>query len=225
MNAVNRFVKPIFLNGRGMQYFQNIYRAVRTIALGLRVTLPYFFARPIVVQYPAVEPVLQPRFRGFHAYQIERCIACEACARACPVDCITVEKTAVRKMDPARGMAVGGAIAKYTIHHGSCLFCGLCVEVCPTECLKMGSLHDHSCYDRRDLVTDYVALAKGGRRTVEPIWLLKEKLPFWAARVRDYWQKLDPDKREAMAHADDPEYCGRLARKPIEPTGAPNDGI
>jgi len=49
-----------------MDYFKNIFQAIRTIADGLRVTLPYNFARTIVVQYPDVEPVLQERYRGFH---------------------------------------------------------------------------------------------------------------------------------------------------------------
>lgn len=199
-----------------MAYFQNIYRAVRTIAAGLRVTLPYFFARTVVVQYPNVAPVLQPRFRGFHRYEIERCIACEACADICPADCIAVGKTKPRKLNRARGIAAGGAVTRYTIDHGTCLFCGLCIEVCPTECLKMGSLHDHSGYCRRDLITDYVKLAKEGRRTVEPIWLRKQRLPRWAARVREYWRNLDAEKRELMAHADDPDYCSRLASPAAE---------
>ena len=147
----------------GMKYFYNIYQAIRTISTGLRITLPYFIARGVVVQYPNVKPVLQPRFRGFHSYQIERCIACEACAKICPVDCITVNKTARRKMDRTRDVAIGGAMTAYKIDHGICLFCGLCVEVCPTQCLKMGSLHDHSCYISDDLITDYIELAKAGR--------------------------------------------------------------
>jgi NADH-quinone oxidoreductase subunit I len=152
-----------------MYYFRNIYRAIRTVAAGLKVTLPYHFARTVVVQYPDVEPTLQPRYRGFHSYQIERCIACEACAKACPVGAIRVAKSGPRKIDKARDLAVGGAITQYQIDYTTCLFCGLCTEVCPTECLKMGSIHDNSCYCREELVTDFVRLAKQGRRTVEPI--------------------------------------------------------
>jgi len=201
-----------------MQYFQNILAAIRTIAAGLRVTLPYCFARTVTVQYPDVEPVLQPSFRGYHVYQIERCIACELCAKNCPVNCISVQKSGPRKLDKTRDIAVGGAITEYTINHGTCLFCGLCVEGCPTECLKMGTIHDHSCYDRKDVVTDYVALAKSGRRTILPIWLGKAKLPAWAQKVRAYWQDMDVDKRELMAGATDPAYCSRLT-SPAEGAG------
>jgi len=82
----------------------------------------------------------------------------------------------------------------------------------------MGSIHDNSCYRSEDLITDYVALAKAGRRTIEPIWLIKERLPAWAAKVRDYWRNLDSDKRELMAHADDPEYCRMLTQKVSPPS-------
>jgi len=195
------------------EYFQDALNAIRTIAAGLRVTLPYFFAHSIVLQYPEIEPAIQPRFRGFHAYEIERCIACESCARVCPADCITVARTAPRKLDKERDIAVGGAVTEFRIDHSTCLFCALCVEVCPTACLTMGALHDNSCFQRDDLVADYVQLAKAGRRTIEPIWLTKPKLPEWAAKVRDHWRNIGSARRELMVHADDPEFCRELAQK------------
>jgi NADH-quinone oxidoreductase subunit I len=196
-----------------MSYFTNIHQAIRTVAAGLRVTLPYHFARTVVVQYPDVGPALQSRYRGFHTYQIERCIACEACARACPAACIRVGKSGPRKMDKGRDLAVGGALTEYKIDYNTCLFCGLCTEVCPTSCLQMGSIHDGSCYRREDLLVDFVRLAKVGRRTLEPIWLTKPNLPDWAARVREYWRNLDLDRRRWMARADDPQYCAELAQQ------------
>jgi NADH-quinone oxidoreductase subunit I len=206
-----------------MQYFKNIVQAIQTVAAGLKVTLPYHFARTVVVQYPDVEPTLQPRFRGFHTYQIERCIACEACAKACPAACISVGKSGPRKIDKTRDIAVGGAMTEYKIDYNTCLFCGLCTEVCPTQCLKMGSIHDNSCYCREELVTDFVGLAKQGRRTIEPIWLIKSNLPAWAARVRDTWRNLDRDRWEWMAKADDPQYCAELAKQVAAPA-APKEG-
>ena len=74
------------------QYFRNIYMSVKTIMIGMRITLKYCFAKTITVQYPDVAPVLQPRYRGFHFFEIEKCIACDMCAKACPVDCIYIEK-------------------------------------------------------------------------------------------------------------------------------------
>jgi NADH-quinone oxidoreductase subunit I len=203
-----------------LDYFRRIYQTVSTVATGMWVTLPYHFARTVVVQYPDVEPTVQGRYRGFHTIQVERCLACEACAKACPAGSIQMAKSGPRKMDKARDLAVGGALTKYQIDYATCLFCGQCTDVCPTESLKMGSLHDGSCYRSEDLLVDFVALAKQGRRTIEPIWLAKDDGPAWVARARDYWRNLDPDRREWMANADNPNYCMELARQMPAPKKA-----
>ncbi len=203
-----------------MDYFRRIVRSVRTVATGMWVTLPYHFARTVVVQYPDVKPTVQSRYRGFHTLQVERCLACGACVKACPVGCIEMNKSGPRKMDKERDLAVGGALTQFKIDYATCLFCGQCTDVCSTESLKMGSLHDNSCYRQEDLVVDFVALAKQGRRTVEPIWLAKDHSPDWVSQVRDYWRNLDPDRREWMAKADDPNYCTELARQAPAPKKA-----
>ena len=200
-----------------MEYFRRIYRTIKTVATGMWVTLPYHFARTVVVQYPDVAPTVQGRYRGFHVNQVERCIACEACSKVCPVASIEVGKSGPRKIDKGRDLAVGGALTQYKIDYSTCMFCAQCVDVCPTKCLTMGSLHDSSCYRSEDLVVDFVALAKQGRRTVEPIWLAKPDAPGWVVRARDYWRGLDPDRREWMAKADDPQYCAELARQGTAP--------
>ena len=118
------------------QYFRNIYRTVYTIMVGMRITLRYYFAKTVTLQYPDVAPALQPRFRGFHYFEIEKCIACDMCAKACPIDCIYIEKSGPRKLDKASGVAKGGAMQRYAIDYAKCMFCGLCTEPCPTDCIQ-----------------------------------------------------------------------------------------
>jgi NADH-quinone oxidoreductase subunit I len=60
---------------------RNTYEALKTVLIGMGITLKYCFARTVTVQYPQRPPVIKPRFRGFHYYEIERCTACGNCAR------------------------------------------------------------------------------------------------------------------------------------------------
>src|SRR5512140_1298250 len=168
-------------------YFRNIYLTLKTILIGMRITLRYCFARTITVQYPDVTPTVQPRWRGFHWYEIERCSACKACARACPVDCITVENAGIRKVDKETGISRGGAMVRYAIDYSKCMFCALCCEPCPTECLHMGTIHDLSGYSRREAVVEFTELAKQGLRTPMPLWMMKNNLPAWAQKAKDDW--------------------------------------
>lgn len=182
-----------------MNYFANFWQAIKTVAAGMRITLPYHFARSVAVQYPDVPPMVQERFRGFHRYEIERCIACEACAKACPMDCISMAKTAPRKLDKVRNLATGGLITKYQIDYRTCMFCAQCEEVCPTDCLHMGPVHDASCYDRADLLADFVELAKQGRRSIEPIWMAKKNPPAWVQERKAAGIETEPARRELMS--------------------------
>jgi len=183
------------------QYFRDIYLTIKTILIGMRITLKYCFAKTVTVQYPDVAPVLQPRFRGFHHYQVEKCIACDQCARACPVDCITIEKSGPRKLDKTTGLATGGVMLRYAIDYTKCMFCGLCTEPCPTKCLQMGDVHDISCYSRRDAVVEFTELAKQGLQTPQPLWVRSDRLPAWAEAAKRRWIEQGQDRREQMLAA------------------------
>lgn len=183
------------------EYFRNIYLTLKTILIGMRITLKYCFARTVTVQYPDVAPVLQPRFRGFHYFEIEKCIGCDLCAKACPVDCIYIEKSGPRKIDPATGVAMGGAMIRYAIDYSKCMFCALCTDPCPTECVHMGNVHDMSGYDRESMVVEFTELAKQGLQTPIPVWMQKRELPAWAAARKQEWIARGEPLREEMLKA------------------------
>ncbi len=201
------------------RYFRNIYQTVTTILIGMRITLRYYFAKTVTLQYPDVAPVLQPRFRGFHYYEIEKCIACDQCARACPVDCIYIEKSGPRKIDKASGVAKGGAMQRYAIDYAKCMFCGLCTEPCPTDCIHMGDNHDLSSYDRASLVIEFTELAKEGLQTPMPLWAQRDDLPEWAAQRKARWLERAQPKQEKMLAALEPSEIPK-AKKPAKPAAA-----
>src|SRR5690606_11313294 len=183
------------------EYFRNIYLTVKTILIGMRITLKYCFARTVTVQYPDMAPVLQPRFRGFHYYEIEKCIACDMCAKACPVDCIYIEKSGPRKIDKETGVALGGAMIRFAIDYSKCMFCALCTDPCPTECIHMGNVHDLSGYDRESMIVEFTELAKEGLQTPMPLWMRKDRIPEWAEARKQEWIERGRPLREEMIKA------------------------
>lgn len=195
-------------------YFHDIWRTIYTILVGMRISLKYCFAKTITLQYPDVAPALMPRYRGFHFFEVEKCIACDLCAKACPVDCIYIEKTGARKIDKTSGIATGGLMTRYAIDYSKCMFCALCCDPCPTDCIHMGNLHDLSGFTRDDMIVEFTELAKEGLQTPQPLWMKKDRLPEWASRRKQEWvefshsnDKLTGDKarrREEMVKALDP---------------------
>src|SRR5207237_7614956 len=68
-------------------YFKNIFDNVTSIAIGMKITIKYCFQKTVTVQYPEQHLSFAPRYRGIHEFEANRCIACDMCAKACPVDC------------------------------------------------------------------------------------------------------------------------------------------
>ena len=200
-------------------YFRQIYDTVRTIAIGMRITFRYCFARTITVQYPDMAPVSMPRYRGIHWWEAQKCIACDACARACPVDCIYIEKSAPRKIDKATGDAVGGAMERYAIDYGKCMFCALCIAPCPTDCIHMGDNHDLSAFTREDMIVEFTELALQGQQTPEPYWMQQEKIPDWAAEKKAQWQERAAPYQEAMRKAMEPSEIPKKKKAAATETG------
>src|SRR5438270_888835 len=141
-------------------YFRNIYDNVTSIAIGMKITLKYCFQKTVTVQYPEQHLTFAPRYRGIHEFELEKCIACDMCAKACPVDCIYIDKSGPRKIDKKTGKVnmsdpKNGELLRYAIDYSKCLFCALCTEPCPTDCIHMGKLHDLSSYSREDGVVEH----------------------------------------------------------------------
>lgn len=136
------------------QYFTNICEAVTSIFDGMSITFAYLFQKPITVQYPnrLKEPVqksLPERYRGFLQINHETCTSCDACAKACPIDCITLDGIKV----PGRK---GKAPYFFYINLSKCMFCGLCVEPCPTDAIYFTREFEGSAEEIEKLVFSYI---------------------------------------------------------------------
>ena len=164
----------------------NVVTAARTIASGMHVTLRTFaqtYRRGTFTAYfvyPEKPVPIRPRYRGFHRFDLTACIGCDKCAKACPVDCIYIDKE--KAAPPLKGFAVRGFVIDYT----KCMFCSLCVDPCPVDCLYMGSTYDLSTYTRDNCLVDYAKLpleVAWGPATLSPTAVHESKkvsLPVWS---------------------------------------------
>ncbi|MHB8903232.1 MAG: 4Fe-4S binding protein, partial [Thermoguttaceae bacterium] len=77
---------------------RNIFVTVATVARSLVVTMRYWILTydpdrktfTEKYEYPELPLEVAPRYRGFHRFDLTTCIACDRCARDCPVDCIYI---------------------------------------------------------------------------------------------------------------------------------------
>ena len=96
----------------------NIVEAVYTVAYGMWVTFRTWIKtyRPERktftehFEYPELPVPVAARYRGFHRFDLTTCIACDQCAKACPVDCIYIGK---ERVENGKGFKITG----YTIDY------------------------------------------------------------------------------------------------------------
>jgi NADH-quinone oxidoreductase subunit I len=128
------------------KWCDGVWSGLRTTFVGLSITIPYLFRKPYTLQYPEELPDIPNTERGLHNFEVDKCIACDQCAKICPVDCITIE---------AEGKGKFARMTKYEIDYTKCLFCALCTEPCPTACIHMGPTYDLVGYTRDEVIINY----------------------------------------------------------------------
>ncbi len=132
-----------------MTYFGKLWDSVRTTAQGLKITSHYFWVKKGVytLQYPDEHlPIDKVRHRGIHEYDVDRCINCDLCAKACPVDCIYIESV---------GKGKNAIMTRFDIDYSKCLFCALCVPPCPSECIQLGEKYSLPGHTRDEMIVPF----------------------------------------------------------------------
>jgi len=145
-------------------YFNNIWLALSTIAIGMRITFKHLFVRNVTTQYPDVKRKMPERARNRLYVNMDDCIGCDQCAMACPVDCITIE-TIKSTPDVDLGTTSTGQkkrlyVPVFDIDIAKCCYCGLCVPPCPTDCIVMTDVYEFSEFDRHNLIYNFSVMTQ-----------------------------------------------------------------
>jgi NADH-quinone oxidoreductase subunit I len=167
-------------------YFGTIKRGAETVLGGLKITIEHFaratkrrdrlspqddtyFKQPlglVTIQYPS-EAIPTPPFSRYRLHNdAADCIACDQCARACPVQCITIKSFKATPDDIEElGTTSDGSkkklwLEQFDIDMAKCMYCGYCTYPCPTECLTMTPVHDFSEFDRSNFIYHFGVLTK-----------------------------------------------------------------
>ncbi len=124
------------------------------------------FAKRETRMYPEEPVYLPPRYRGRIVLTRdpdgeERCVACNLCAVACPVGCISLQKAETKD---------GRWYPEFfRINFSRCIFCGLCEEACPTTAIQLTPDFEMGEYKRQDLVYEKEDLLISGRANTRNI--------------------------------------------------------
>jgi len=136
-----------------MNPLSEIYGGVKSLFIGMRITIGQFFKPTVTVQYPHQTLKMPARFRG-HIELVRdpasgkpKCFVCKLCEKACPSDCITVE-----------GMKPEGARRKtvtyYRLDFTKCSLCGSCVEACRDGAIRFSRDYNLASTSKEDFIMD-----------------------------------------------------------------------
>lgn len=146
------------------QYFKNTWLGIWTVLIGMKITFKHLFVPSVTIQYPDVKVQMPERSRNRLYVNMDDCIGCDQCARACPVDCITIETVKSVPGDEvgltSQGKKKALWVTKFEIDIAKCCYCSLCVYPCPTDCIYMTDVYEFAEYERDNLIYHFSTLTE-----------------------------------------------------------------
>lgn len=100
------------------------------------------------VKYPFAPLEVSPGFRGKPDLMPSQCIACGACACACPANALTIQT------DDQQNSRT------WQLYLRRCIYCGRCEEVCPTRAIQLTNNFELTVTNKADLYTRATFIAR-----------------------------------------------------------------
>jgi len=193
-------------------YILKFWQGLITIIIGMRVTFRHLFVPSVTIQYPTVKPELPERERNRLYVNMDDCIGCDQCARACPVNCIDIETVKSIPGDDL-GVTSNGKkkalwVTRFDIDIAKCCYCQLCVFPCPTECIYMTDVYEFAELERENLVYDFVTLTEEEK--------IEKKKNFEEFTIKKEAEKAAAAKKKAEEDAKKKEGGDQAGEKPLD---------
>jgi NADH-quinone oxidoreductase subunit I len=121
----------------------------------MRLTWRHLFMPSVTLQYPDERWELPPNSRMQLFVNMDDCIGCVQCERACPVQCISIDTIKAlpdEVKETSTGHKIRFHVTKFDIDMAKCCYCNLCTIPCPTECIYMTPSFEDAAPDRFDLI-------------------------------------------------------------------------
>ena len=138
-------------------YFGEMLSGVKSLAVGLKVTLQEYFTPKSTEQYPENRKTtlhVAKRHRGRLVFKRDAegnslCTACTLCEKTCPNGSIKIVSEMVT--DEATGKKKK-QLVDYQYNLGDCMFCQLCTNACNFDAIEFVNDFENAVFDRKSLV-------------------------------------------------------------------------
>lgn len=154
------------------ELFQEAYIGLKSLVIGLGVTGRVLCKHDVTVLYPMEEVDNLASYRGHVELVgkedepgVPRCVACGACVKACPSNCLTILCPVAAKEGGEDGPVVMGPApqkgsktpGEVIVDFSLCSLCGQCAKTCPVDSLRFSDNPYLVSFDRKDFRIDLLA--------------------------------------------------------------------